>query len=487
MTRLPYVRAVALLVVALVALGGCARYTARPLVPDAVRASLAVPSPDSLAVRAARLQHPVLAPVALDLSDGLTPDEAAAVAVLINPALRARRATRGVVAAQLFAEGLLPPPSVAASADFPVNGDSTTQVAVGLGLSLDLNALITRGARLASAEAIRDSTDLGIAYAEWQVAQQARLSAYRLVFLGRQQALLAVEVAALEESLDLLNEAERRRLITEVDRAAAEAAFRDARLTALDVDQQAAAEHFALLSALGFPADTTVTVQPVALPDPEVPPFAVLAGGLDSLRLDLRALRLGYASGEATLRAAVLGQFPALNVGLNVARNDAGLVTVGPAVSAGLPFLGLGKRLLFDRNQGGIAVATATRELLFAEYAARRRDAEVQLAGTASSLDFARRRVEAARLAYETRRHLVEIYGQALLFGQADVVTYYTARVDALALALQLLQAEQAVAETAIALELAAGHPLAPPPGPPPAEPLLDPLPAPFRVSDHTP
>ena len=153
----------------------------------------------------------------------------------------------------------------------------------------------------------------------------------------------------------------------------------------------------------------------------------------------------------------------------------------------GLPFLDAGRRLLFDRNQGAIAVATATRAQLFAEYAARRRDAEIQLARTASALDYARQRVEAARLAYATRRHLVEIYGQALLFGQADVVTYYQARVDALGLALQLLQAEQAVAETAIALELAAGHPLAPPPGPPLAEPLLDPLPAPFRVTDNAP
>ena len=271
------------------------------------------------------------------------------------------------------------------------------------------------------------------------------------------------------------------------DRAAAEAAFRDARLTSIDVNQQAAAERFALLGALGFPADTTVTVQSVALPDPDVPPFATLAAGLDSLRLDLRALRLGYASGEANLRAAVLGQFPALNVGLNVARNDAGLISVGPAVSVALPFLRFGKDLLFDRNQGAIAVATASRSLLLAEYAARRRDAEIQLAQTASALEYARQRVEATQLAYATRRHLVEIYGQALLFGQADVVTYYQARVNALAVALQLLQAEQAVAETAIALELAAGHPLAPPPGPPPSDPVLDPLPAPFRVNDNAP
>ncbi len=463
---------------------GCARYVASPISPEAVRAALAVPSPDSLAVRAARLRHPALAPVALDLADGLTPDEAAVVAVLANPGLRARRAGRGVVAAQLFAEGLLPPPQLAASADAPIaGGDSTSRTAVGFGLALDLQLLVTRGARLAAASAIRDSTDLGIAYAEWQVAQQARLSAYRLIYLGRQRDLLAVEVEALRQSLDLLNEAERRRLITEVDRAAAEAAFRDARLTVLDVDRQIMEERFALVGALGFPADTSVAVQPAALPEPVVPPFATLAAGLDSTRLDLRALRLGYASSEAGLRAAVLGQFPAINVGLNLARNDAGLVTLGPAVSVGLPFFGLGRALLFDRNQGGIALATASRGALLAEYAARRREAEVAVAQSAAALDLARQRVDAARLAYATRRHLVEIYGQALLFGQADVVTYYQARVDALGLALQLLQAESTVAETAVALDFAAGYPLAPPAGPP-TEPALDPLPPPFRTTE---
>ncbi len=177
----------------------------------------------------------------------------------------------------------------------------------------------------------------------------------------------------------------------------------------------------------------------------------------------------------------MLGQFPAINVGLTLARSDAGLVTLGPAVSGGLPLLRLGRALLFDRNQGGIALAAASRAVLLAEYAARRRDAEVALAQSASALVLARQRAEAARLAYDTRRHLVEIYGQALLFGQADVVTYYQARVDALGLALQLFQAESAVAETAIALDLAAGRPLAPPAGPP-TEPALRPLPPPFRT-----
>lgn len=477
-----------LLPVALVvAAGGCVPYRAAPLTPEAVRAALAVPPADSLAVRARRLRTPALPPTVLDLRDGLTPDEAATVAVLVNPALEARRAARGVVAAQLFSEGFLPPPQLGASADFPVAGDSTAQTAWGLGLSLDLGSLVTRRARLASAAAVRDSTDLGVAYAEWQVAAQARLAATRVLSFGRRRALMETELGVLRATLDLLNEAERRRLITEVDRAAAEAAFRDARLTALDLAEGEATARLDLVAAIGFPADTTVVVQPAGVPDVGVPQLDRLVAGLDSLRLDLRALRLGYTSAESGLQAAVLGQFPAVTVGLNVARSDGGLLSVGPAVSLGLPFFGLGRSLLFDRNQGAIAVATATRAGLFAEYVSRRREAEVALARAASALSFARERAAATAEAYATRRHLVEIYGQALRFGQADVLTYYTARVDATTLALRVLEAEQAAVEAGIALEVVAGRRLAPPPGPPRAVPALVPLPPPFLVPAEAP
>ena len=484
MTRWPlFLLPVALLVAA----GGCVPYRAAPLTPEAVRAALTVSPADSLAVRAVRLRTPALAPAVLDVADGLTPDEAAVVAVLVNPALVARRASRGLVGAQLFAEGLLAPPQVAASADLPVSGDSAAVTAVGLGLSLDLGALVTRRARLAGAAAVRDSTDLGIAYAEWQAAAQARLAAYRVLSFGRRRALMDAELVALRAALDLLNEAERRRLVTEVDRAAAEAAYRDARITALDLAEGEATARLDLVGALGFPADTTVVVQAVGVPVFRAPPLGVLTAGLDSLRLDLRALRLGYASSEAGLRAAVLGQFPAVTVGVNVARNDAGLLTVGPAVSLGLPFFGLGGGLLFDRNQGGIAVATASRAQLFAEYVARHRDAETALARALSALAFSRERVTATSEAYDTRRHLVEIYGQALRFGQADVLTYYNARVEATALALQALEAEQAVVEAGLALEVLAGRPLAAPPGPPGSAPALAPLPPPFLVPHETP
>ncbi len=481
----PRIRLVPALAVGLLA--GCAMYRPAPLTAETVAAALTVPSPDSLAVRAARLHAPSLAPLSLDLEDGLTPDEAATVAVLVNPALAARRAERGVVAAQLFSEGLLPPPQLAAATEFPVSGDSTAQTAWSLGLAFDLRDLVTRGARRAAAAAIRDSTDLGIAYAEWQTAQQARRAAYRVLFLARQRALLTDELGALRASLDLMNEAERRRLVTEVDRAAAEAAFRDARLTALDLAEQEADARLALVGALGFPADTTVRVQPVAAPDFRVPPLDTLLAGLDSLRLDLRALRLGYASSEAGLRAAVLGQFPALNVGVNLAHNDAGLLTVGPAVTVGLPLFGLGRALLFDRNQGAITVATATRAQLFAEYVARHREAEVALAQAASTLAFARERVDRSAEAYATRRHLVEIYGEALRYGQADIVTYYSARVEAITLALQTVQAEQAAVEAGLALEILSGRRLVASPGGPARDPVLEPLPPPFHAPDERP
>ena len=469
------------------AMAGCVAYRPLPLAPDRVAGSLAVPTPDTLAVRAARLHRPLLPPVTLDARDGLTPDEAALVAVLVNPELAARRAARGVVAAQLFAEGLLPLPLLDASADVPLAGEKGAQTAWSLGLMFDLQPFVTRGARRAAARAIRDSTDLGLAYAEWQVAQQARRAAYRVLLLEKQRLVVADEVEALGASLAVLDDAERRRLVTEVDRAAAEAAFRDARLVRLGLDEEEADARLALAGALGVAPGTPVAVQPVALPVFQVPPLDTLVAGLDTLRLDLRALRLGYASAEAGLRAAILKQFPALTLGGTLARSDAGLLTLGPALGVTFPFFALGSALAGGGNRGEIAVATATRAQLFAEYAARHREAETALAQAASLLEFARQRVTLAAEAYATRRHLVEIYGQALQYGQADVLTYYNARVEAVGVALQALQAEAAAVEAGLALETLAGRPFAAPPGPPLPENPIAPLPPPFRAHHETP
>ncbi|HEN47468.1 MAG TPA: TolC family protein, partial [Mizugakiibacter sp.] len=78
---------------------------------------------------------------------------------------------------------------------------------------------------------------------------------------------------------------------------------------------------------------------------------------------DLLALKAGYESQEARVRAAILAQFPSLGIGVNRASDTDNVDTIGLSVSLTLP--------LFSGNRGNIAIERATREQLQEEYRAR--------------------------------------------------------------------------------------------------------------------
>src|SRR5579872_6917778 len=91
---------------------GCAKYHAMPLTTARVENALAPPPAETLRVEAKALRHPLLPAVELDTTKGLSPDEAAVLAVLINPTLRAARTQRQASAAQLLQAGILPNPEL---------------------------------------------------------------------------------------------------------------------------------------------------------------------------------------------------------------------------------------------------------------------------------------------------------------------------------------------------------------------------------------
>ena len=72
-------------------LASCTRYKPMPLSSSAVEHGLAAPDPKQLQVSARSIKHPLLKPIAFDDRQGLTPDQAAILAVLANPSLRAVR------------------------------------------------------------------------------------------------------------------------------------------------------------------------------------------------------------------------------------------------------------------------------------------------------------------------------------------------------------------------------------------------------------
>src|SRR5579862_700968 len=98
---------------------GCAKYESAPITHERGDKDLAEPTSDQLQVAASKLSHPILKPVQLDPAKGLSPDDLAVIAVIVNPSLRAERQRRNIATAELVQAGLLPNPQLVGSIDFP--------------------------------------------------------------------------------------------------------------------------------------------------------------------------------------------------------------------------------------------------------------------------------------------------------------------------------------------------------------------------------
>ena len=162
------------------------------------------------------------------------------------------------------------------------------------------------------------------------------------------------------------------------------------------------------------------------------------------------ALRLGYESQEARLRAAVLSQFPTLAVGPTQARDTTKVVTTGFTIGAAVP--------VFNRNQGQIAIERAARQQLFDEYLARLYEARSAIATNLADMRAVEAQVDSLERLIPDDQKLVDTYRIALLEGHADVVTYYTALTDLYARRLELLSLKKDLADLIISLEVASGR-----------------------------
>ncbi len=299
-----------------------------------------------------------------DPTDGLDLTEVGTLAVLNNPQLRAQRARLAVAGAQAFAAGLLPDPQLSAGFDKPTGNTAGLVNAWSFGLGYDIVPLLTRQSRLDAARRGEDKVRLDLLWQEWQVIQQARSLAVRLQLEQRRLALLhairdlyqeryqrsARALAAGNLTLD----------VNGTDLTALIDTF--SQINQLEQTHNQTRHDFNLL--LGLAPEVDVTLVPLASPATVSAQEArARLRVLPRLRPDLLALQAGYASQEASVRAAVLAQFPSLGIGVNRARDTGDVETVGLSVNLTLP--------LFSANRGAIAVEAATREQLRQEYRAR--------------------------------------------------------------------------------------------------------------------
>lgn len=434
----------AIVTVATLALSGCAAYAPAPLSRDE-DAALAQPDLGAIARQAAQVRHPRLTPVAIDPGQPLTPQALALIAVVANPDLRAARAKAKVAQAQVFDAGLLPDPVVNLSYDHKFAGPDPFD-AWGAQVMEDLMALRDRGASLSAARAARDQVRLDLAWQEWQAAGQARLLATRIVALERiwrlEQGTRAAADTALAQALALGGD------LKADDVTARRLAAADADDKANQTEKDLDAARLDLNRLLGLPPQTHLEIAAPAASDAPLDPEALFARARAE-RLDLQALQAGYASQEAVVRKAVLDQFPSLQLTINRAQDTTGNQTIGPAVNFTLP--------IWNRNQGGIAIAKATREQLRAEYDARLFATRADIADLTGQLALEQRQRAGIAGQAQALDRAAAASEAAAARGDLPGSAAEAARQAASDKTVALAGLDQAMAEQQVALELAVG------------------------------
>jgi cobalt-zinc-cadmium efflux system outer membrane protein len=440
------------ILIILITAGGCTAYHSMPLTSDAVRANLKPPDIAELSILAGKIKHPFLHPVKLEPDKGLSPDAAAVIAVLLNPFLRSVRDQRALSRAQLFNAGLLPDPEFTFSFDAPTGGNTAGRVnAHGLGLNWELTSIISRSAKIDTAKVHKAAIDLDVAWKEWQVAQAAKNAVYQLASLKEQVLLAEKGSRYMAENLKYVQEAVIGGAMTSSALLAARSASSRADEKLMDLKKLADRQRLQLRRLMGLPDDSPIRLSKgIHLPSRvELPAGKALLEGLAKRRLDLLALRRGYESQEAAVRAAVLEQFPKIGIGPTISRDTDNVRTTGFGLNIVLP--------IFNRNQGKIAEERATRQRLFDEYVNRVFEARSDIGLIISGIHFMEEQIAAVSKTEAVLGSLVENYRGALADGRINALIYYAVWNDYLSAQIKASALKGKLAHAVIALQLASG------------------------------
>jgi outer membrane protein TolC len=333
-----------------IGLSACAPYRATPL-------NLTPSLAESLAALRRDLPDGTLIPPNVPLSL----QSVAALAVLNDPDLIAARAQHDGAQAELLNAGLLPDPVISGGFAALLGGPGYAPAISG-GLMQDVSALITYSVDIKGAKAGLAQVDAGILWQEWQVASRAE---QLCIAVNGDTEILRI-LTNSQEALNLPNNAMSNEVMAGNLSIASSSASRIALAsmeTMLNTAQQTLAQDKSQLNTLlGLQPSVDLVVTPLDVPsiDPDVADQAIVTLGLR--RPDLIALRYGYEEADAKLRAAIISQFLPISIGVMGGRDTENILSIGPQISLTLP--------LFNRNRGVIAIATATREQLAAQFSA---------------------------------------------------------------------------------------------------------------------
>lgn len=324
---------------------GCTSYRPAPIAEAEILRELGEIRPEELTSTVPQSpENPI--PSLFDVSDGLSTDEAVAIALALNPELRVRRGERGIAVGNVRSSQLFANPEM----EIGKTG------ALDAGLTWQLPKIGERGANIAASHAAFG------AVTERILAEESRLS------LEVKKAYLTL--LAAEESLRLSDAAlelqERVRQYARDKYAAGDVSRLDLNLVELeyaDASQERESALFerdalrlALNRLMGLPPSFAVTLQANDLL--EYRPFRVEPDQLETSMLERReiaATKREIETVESRIRLAQAESRPGFVAGPAFERED-GENRFGASIGIEIP--------LFDRNQGEIESLMAAREQL---------------------------------------------------------------------------------------------------------------------------
>ncbi|RMH55673.1 MAG: TolC family protein [Candidatus Hydrogenedentota bacterium] len=431
-------------------IGACASYHPLPL-----KNTDFVPDAEAIRILSDSISHPLLPPLIVDYRNGLSPEEAAVMAVIVNPHLKALRDERGRAAAQVLQAGLLPNPTFSYGFESPRGRNAgEKENAVSYGVNWNITSLLSRNGTIRSEKKHAASVDLDIAWSEWQTAEAAKLHLYRLVLSQSQRPLWEELLRNVREEYA----AERRVVELGLADRSTLAAERNRLLRARDSLEQnryhIERERLALNRALGVPPEMKLKPETgvVFAPPRGLPDESELTKNLETRRLDLLALRRGYESQEEKVRRAILRQFPRINIGFLTARDIDSVKTNGAEISITLP--------LFNQNQGEIARERATRKQLFDEYNARLFDARSEIGKILNEIAAVRAKIETVNTEIDNLLLQKRWAKKAADDGRTDIFDYYKTVSRLLKKQLEKRSLQGRLADLVIALEISSGRTL---------------------------
>ena len=324
-----------------------------------------------------------------DLSGGIGPDEAGLAALVLNPALKAKRLERGIAAGQLVTAGLYPNPNFD-SRELLGSRNPAGHKELEANFGIEVLRWQEQAANIQTKKANLEAVHYDILSEEWKTVSDARSAWWDAVAAQERLKLNQQQLDLSARLLESVKARIRHGAGTALDENLTE--LQDLRLRLdrqkLEADTETAGR--TLREALGLPYDAEVNLRvpekPLAPPARKWRVDELLASLPGSATM--KAFEWRYQVAESELRAAIARQYPSLRIGPGGTFDFDGHIwssLLGFIVAADLP--------LIDRNQGAIKEKIAARNVAYAEYTAQLLHLRAAAAEAALQLDRLAQRV----------------------------------------------------------------------------------------------